>query len=60
MAAHARFSIARFLRLIDELHAHKISATGALHSALQVLAKDPTVRLPQHELTAYLKRYAGD
>ena len=28
-------------------------------AALQVLAKDPTVRLPQHELAAYLRRYAS-
>ena len=47
------------LWVIDELHVHKISTVGTLHSALQVLAKDPTIRLPQNELTAYLKRYAG-
>jgi hypothetical protein len=47
------------LWVIDELHAHKICSTGALHAALQVLAGDPTVRLPRDELTAYLRRYAG-
>ena len=48
------------LWVIDELHVHKISTGGKLYSALQVLAKDPTVRLPQHEMAEYLKRYAGD
>ena len=47
------------LWVIDELHVHKISTGGKLHSALQVLARDPTVRLPQHEMAEYLKRYAG-
>ena len=47
------------LWVIDELHVHKISTMGMLQAALRVLAKDPTVRLPQQELTAYLKRYAG-
>lgn len=46
------------LWVIDELHRQKVSA-AVLHAALQVLAKDSTVRLPQHELTAYLKRYAS-
>jgi hypothetical protein len=41
------------------LSAHKISAAGMLHTALQAMTKDPTVRLPAHELAAYLKRYAG-
>lgn len=47
------------LWVIDELYDHKISTAATIHFALQVLAKDPTVRLPQHELTAYLKRYAA-
>ena len=48
------------LWVVDELHVHKISTRTLLHSALEVLAQDPTVRLPQLELTAYLKRYAGN
>jgi len=47
------------LWVVDELHAHKVSGTRILHAALQVLANDPTVRLPPHELAAYLKRYSG-
>jgi rRNA-processing protein FCF1 len=48
------------LWVIDELHAHAISTVGALLTALQVLATDPTVRLPAQELAGYLKRYSGD
>jgi len=47
------------LWVIDELYTHKISATGVLHAALQVLADDPTVRLREDDLAEYLKRYAG-
>ena len=46
------------LWVIDELHIHAISATATLLQALQLMAKDPTVRLPQRELADYIKRYA--
>jgi predicted nucleic acid-binding protein len=58
-ALKQKIEVHGILWLIDELHLHKISAARTLHAALQVLAKDPTVRLPPHELTAYLKRYTG-
>lgn len=59
-AREQKIEVHGVLWVIDELHVHKIGAAGTLHSALQVLAKDPTVRLPQDELTAYLRRYAGN
>lgn len=48
------------LWVIDELHANSISVAETLLAALQVLASDPTVRLPSRELATYLKRYGGD
>jgi predicted nucleic acid-binding protein len=58
-ARRRKIEVHGVLWVIDELGAHKISAVGMLHAALQAMAKDPTVRLPAHELAAYLKRYAG-
>lgn len=58
-ARKRKIEVHGILWVIDELHAYKISTTATLHAALQVLANDSTVRLPQHELTAYLRRYAG-
>jgi hypothetical protein len=58
-ARERKIEVHGVLWVVDELHGHKISTTAILHSALQALAKDPTVRLPRHELTTYLKRYAG-
>ena len=48
------------LWVIDELHRHVVCTAEILLQALQLLADDPTVRLPQRELTAYIKRYADD
>ena len=47
------------LWVVDELHVHAISATETLLKALQSMAKDQTVRLPQRELAAYIKRYGS-
>lgn len=58
-ARKRKIEVHGILWVIDELHAHEISTTQTLHAALQVLANDPTVRLPQHSLAAYLKRYAS-
>lgn len=58
-ARRQRIEVHGVLWVIDELHVHKVSTAGTLHTALQVLAGDPTVRLPPQELTAYLKRYGG-
>ena len=58
-ARRQRIEVHGLLWVIDELHVHKISTTGTLHTALQVLANDPTVRLPQQELATYVKRYGG-
>ena len=46
------------LWVIDELHRHAICTAETLLHALQLLAHDPTVRLPPRELTVYIKRYA--
>lgn len=45
------------LWVMDELHAHAITSAATLLAALRILNGDPTVRLPPHELAAYLKRY---
>ena len=58
-ARRQEIEVHRVLWVIDELRGHKISIAGTLHAAVQVLARDPTVRLPQHEMAEYLKRYAG-
>lgn len=58
-ARQRKIEVHGILWVVDELHVHKISTRGTLHAALQVLAEDPTVRLPAGELTAYLKRYSG-
>ena len=58
-ARKQKIEVHGILWVIDELYAHKISTTNTLHGALDLLAKDPAVRLPQDELAAYLKRYAG-
>jgi len=46
------------LWVIDELHRHVICTAETLFHALQLLAHDPTVRLPQRDLAASIKRYA--
>lgn len=46
------------LWVIDEIHRHAICTTETLLHALQLLAHDPTVRLPQRELAASIKHYA--
>jgi len=58
-ARRRKIEVHGVLWVVDELHAHKRSTAAVLHTALEALAKDPTVRLPPHELTAYLKRYSG-
>lgn len=47
------------LWVIDELHRHTRCTAQTLLIALRLLAADPTVRLPQRELAAYIKRYAN-
>ena len=62
LRAHARrqkIEVHGVLWVIDELHIHAISAIESLLEALQLMAKDPTVRLPQRELAAYIKRYGS-
>jgi len=53
MEAHVQYSIAGFLPCA-------IGTAGIQLTALQVLASEPTVRLPPQELAAYLKRCGGD
>lgn len=47
------------LWVIDELHKHAISTAAALAAALNVLRRDPAVRLPARELAEYLERYGN-
>ena len=47
------------LWVVDELHIHRICTARVLHSALQLLAEDPAVRLPRRDLMTSLKRYEG-
>lgn len=58
-ARRRKIEVHGVLWVVDELHVHSVSTAGALHASLQVLAKDPTVRLPPHEFAAYLRRYSG-
>lgn len=58
LARRQKMEVHGVLWVIDELHVHAISATETLLKALQSMAKDQTVRLPQRELAAYIKRYA--
>lgn len=58
-ARRQKIEVHGVLWVIDEFQAHAISTAGILLAALRVLASDPTVRLPQQELVAYLKRYGG-
>ena len=59
LARRQKIEVHGVLWVIDELHAHAISAAGTLLTALQALASDQTVRLPPQDLAAYLKRYGG-
>ncbi|SRR5258706_8819347 len=47
------------LWVIDELHHRRIVSAKALHAALMRFSNDATVRLPSHELTAYIRRYGS-
>ncbi len=57
-ARRQKIEVHGVLWVIDELHAHAISTTEVLLRALQFMARDPTVRLPERELAAYVRRYA--
>ena len=59
-ARRQKIEVHGVLWVIDELQGHRISTMGTLHAALQALASDLTVRLPQHEMAEYLMRYAGN
>jgi hypothetical protein len=58
-ARRRKIEVHGVLWVIDALHVHAVSATGTLLKALQSMEKDPTVRLPQRELAAYIKRYGS-
>ena len=58
LARRRNIEVHGVLWVIDELHVHAIRTTATLLKALQLMAKDPTVRLPQRELADYIKRYA--
>ena len=58
-ASQRKIEVHGVLWVVDELHAHRVCAMGTLHTALQMLASDITVRLPPQELAAFLKRYSG-
>ncbi|MSP96884.1 MAG: hypothetical protein EXR29_06585 [Betaproteobacteria bacterium] len=58
-ARRQKIEVHGVLWVIDELHTNRISEAAILLTALRALAGDPTVRLPKHELAAYLKRDGG-
>lgn len=58
LAMEREIEVHGVLWAIDELHRHTQCAAETLLIALRLLAADPTVRLPQRELAAYIKRYA--
>ncbi len=60
LANEHKMEVHGMLWVIDELHRHVICTAETLLHALQLLADDPTVRLPQRELAAYIKRYVDN
>ena len=58
LARRRKIEVHGVLWVIDELHVHALSSTETLLKALQLMAKDPTVRLPQRELDDSIKRYS--
>ncbi len=59
LATSSSIQVHGFLWLIDEIHRNRLSTAQILCTALQLLANDPAVRLPQRELAAYVKRFDG-
>ena len=59
LATSSRIQVHGFLWVIDEIHQNRLSTAKILCTALQLLANDPAVRLPQRELAAYIKRLDG-
>jgi predicted nucleic acid-binding protein len=57
LASSFDFEVHGILWVIDELHRCGLRPPRALFDALKHFAADPTVRLPQNELAAYLRRY---
>jgi predicted nucleic acid-binding protein len=45
------------LWVLDEIHRCDLAATSDLITALQLFARDPTVRLPNRVLASYLSKY---
>ena len=59
LATERNMEVHGVLWVIDELHRHAMNTAENLLTALQLLADDPTVRLPHRELAAYIKRYGS-
>ena len=57
LATHQGMEVHGVLWVVDEIHTHGIGSAALLHKALLVLADDQTTRLPNRELTAYIRRY---
>jgi len=47
------------LWIIDELHRIEVVRTRTLLTALKAFSADSTVRLPQRDLAAAIKRFSG-
>jgi predicted nucleic acid-binding protein len=59
LAAQNQMEVHGVLWVIDEIHRHQIEKSKILLAALRAFSVDPTVRLPQKELAASMKRFSG-
>jgi hypothetical protein len=58
LAAKNSIDVHGVLWVVDQIHKNG-STAAACHRALVILSDDPVVRLPQRELAAAIKRFAG-
>ncbi len=56
-AAAQKIEVRGVLWLINEIHRHGAATARELPAALEMLAADPTVRLPSREMAAFIRRY---
>jgi predicted nucleic acid-binding protein len=59
LASQNEMEVHGILWVIDEMHRNQVKSAAALLAVLQTLSADPAVRLPQKELAAIIKQYAG-
>ena len=59
LAAEHDIEVHGVLWVLDQLHANRLTQTGAVLNVLRVFLEDDTVHLRGRELVAYMKRYEG-